>query len=57
MSDVDLKKIQKLIQEKEYSKIILEVEAQTTEKNRSAALHNLLGFCRASKSNHGKLVL
>ncbi len=42
MSDVDLKKIQKLIQEKEYSKIILEVEAQTIEKNRSAALHNLL---------------
>ena len=49
MSDVDLKKIQKLIQEKEYSKIILEVEAQTIEKNRSAAVHNLLGFCRASQ--------
>ena len=49
MSNVDLKNIQKLLQGKEYSKIILEIESQTVEKNRSAALHNLLGFCRASQ--------
>tara|TARA_E500000178_G_scaffold355176_1_gene426840 strand:- start:510 stop:2210 length:1701 start_codon:yes stop_codon:yes gene_type:complete len=49
MSNVDLKKIQKLLQGKEYSKIIFEIESQTVEKNRSAALHNLLGFCRASQ--------
>ena len=49
MSDVDLEKIQKLLQGKEYSKIIFEIEAKTAEKNRSAALYNLLGFCRASQ--------
>ena len=49
MSDVDLQKIQKLLQAKKYSNIILEIEAQTTEKNRPAALHNLLGVCRASQ--------
>ena len=49
MSDVDLEKIQKLLQGKEYSKIIFEIEAKTVEKNRSAALYNLLGYCRASQ--------
>ena len=49
MSGVDLQKIQKLLQAKKYSNIILEIEAQTTEKNRPAALHNLLGVCRASQ--------
>ena len=49
MSDVDLEKIQQLLQRKEYSKIIFEIEAKTDEKNRSAALYNLLGFCRASQ--------
>ena len=47
MSGVDLQKIQKLLQAKKYSNIILEVEGKTTEKNRPAALHNLLGVCRA----------
>ena len=49
MSDVDLSKIQKLFQEKKFSEIIFEIEGSTTEKNRSSALHNLLGVCRASQ--------
>ena len=49
MSDIDLSKIQKLFQEKKYSEIIFEIEGSTTEKNRSAYLHNLLGVCRASQ--------
>ena len=49
MAGIDLSKIQKLLQEKKYSKIIFEIEGQTSEKNRSAALYNLLGVCRASQ--------
>ena len=50
MSTVDLcQKIKKLFQEKKYSEIIFEIESSTSEKNRSAYLHNLLGVCRASQ--------
>ena len=49
MSGIDLPKIQKLLQEKKYSKIIFEIEGSTLEKNRPAYLHNLLGVCRASQ--------
>ena len=49
MSGIDLSKIQKLLQEKKYSKIIFEIEGLTLEKNRPAYLHNLLGVCRASQ--------
>ena len=49
MSDIDLPKIQKLLREKKYSKIILEIEGSTLDKNRPAYLHNLLGVCRASQ--------
>ena len=49
MSGIDLQKIQKLLREKKYSKIIFEIEGLTLEKNRPAYLHNLLGVCRASQ--------
>ena len=49
MSDVNMSKIKKLYQEKNYTEIILEIEKLTTEKNRSAILHNLLGVCYASR--------
>ena len=49
MSTVDFVKIQKLFQEEKFSEIIFEIETSTTEKNRPAALHNLLGVCRASQ--------
>ena len=49
MSGIDLSKIQKLLQEKKYSKIIFEIEGLSLEKNRPAYLHNLLGVCRASQ--------
>ncbi len=49
MSGIDLSKIQKLLQEKKFSKIIFEIEGLTKEKNRPAYLHNLLGVCRASQ--------
>jgi len=49
MSGIDLSKIQKLLQEKKYSKIIFEIEGLTLEKDRPAYLHNLLGVCRASQ--------
>ena len=49
MSTVDLLKIQKLFQQKQFSEIIFEIETLTSEKNRSPALHNLLGVCRASQ--------
>ncbi len=49
MSGIDLQKIQKLLREKKYSKIIFEIEGLTLEKNRPASLHNLLGVCRASQ--------
>ena len=49
MSGIDLPKIQKLLREKKYSKIIFEIEGLTLEKDRPAYLHNLLGVCRASQ--------
>ena len=49
MSGVNLFKLKKLLQEKKYSEIILDIESLTKEKNRSSALHNLLGVCRASQ--------
>ena len=49
MSDVDWSKLKKLLTEKRYSEIVLDVETSTTEKNRSPALLNLLGVCRASQ--------
>ena len=49
MSDVNLSKLKKLFQEKRYSQIVLDIEISTTESNRSPALHNLLGVCRASQ--------
>ena len=49
MSGIDLQKIQKLLREKKYSKIIFEIEGLTLEKNRPAYLHKLLGVCRASQ--------
>ena len=49
MPDVNLSKLKKLFQEKRYSEVILDIESSTTENNRSPALHNLLGVCRASQ--------
>ena len=49
MSDVNWLKIKKLLKEKRYSEIVLDIETSTTEKNRSSALLNLLGVCRASQ--------
>ena len=49
MSDVNLSKLHKLFQEKRYSEVVLDIESSTTENNRSSALHNLLGVCRASQ--------
>ena len=49
MSGIDLPKIQKLLREKKFSKIIFEIEGLTLEKDRPAYLHNLLGVCRASQ--------
>ena len=49
MSGIDLPKIQKLLREKKFSKIIFEIEGLTQEKDRPAYLHNLLGVCRASQ--------
>ena len=49
MSTIDLLKIQKLFQAKKFSEIIFEIETSTSEKNRSPALHNLLGVCRVSQ--------
>ena len=49
MSEMNLSKLKKLFQEKRYSEIIFDIESSTTEKNRSSALHNLLGVCRASQ--------
>ena len=48
MSGIDIPKIQKLLREKKFSKIIFEIERLTQEKDRPAYLHNLLGVCRAS---------
>ena len=49
MSTVDILKIQKLVQQKRFTDIIFEIESKTSEKNRSALLHNLIGVCRASQ--------
>ena len=49
MSTVDLLKIQKLFQARKFSEIIFEIETSSSEQNRSPALHNLLGVCRASQ--------
>ena len=35
MSDVNLPKLQKLFHEKRYTDVVFEIEALTTEKNRS----------------------
>ena len=44
-ADVDMQKLKKLFQEKRYSEVVFEIEASTSEKNRSSALYNLLGVC------------
>ncbi len=49
MSDVNLSKLKKLFDEKRYSDVVLDIESSTTENDRSPALHNLLGVCRASQ--------
>ena len=49
MSEVNLSKLKKLFQEKKYSEIVMDIELKTTENDRSPALHNLLGVCRASQ--------
>ena len=49
MSEVNLSKLKKLFEDKRYSEVALEIESLTTENNRSPALHNLLGVCRASQ--------
>ena len=49
MSDVNWSKLKKLLKEKRYSEIVLDIETSTTEKTRSSALLNLLGICRASQ--------
>ena len=49
MSDINLSKIKNFFKKKKYSEIIFEIETFSTEKNRSSALHNLLGVCRASQ--------
>ena len=49
MSDLNLAKLKKLFQDRRYSQVVLDIESSTTENNRSPALHNLLGVCRASQ--------
>ncbi len=49
MNDANLSKYKKLFYEKRYSEIILKLESSTTEKDRSPAILNLLGICRASQ--------
>ena len=49
MSDINMSKIKKLLNEKKYSEIIIEIKKFSTEKNRSSVLHNLLGVCHASR--------
>ena len=48
MTDANLSKYKKLFYEKRYGEIILELESSTIEKDRSPAILNLLGICRAS---------
>tara|TARA_B100000963_G_scaffold314494_1_gene293066 strand:- start:1831 stop:3528 length:1698 start_codon:yes stop_codon:yes gene_type:complete len=49
MSNIDFQKLKKLFHEKRYTDIIFEIEASTTEKDRTPVLDNLLGVCRASQ--------
>ena len=49
MSGIDIFKIKRFFQEKRFSEIIFEIESLTSEQNRSASLHNLLGVCRAAQ--------
>ena len=49
MPDVNLSKLKKLFEDKRYSEVVLDIESSTTENDRSPALHNLLGVCRASQ--------
>ena len=49
MSSIDIFKIKRFFQEKRFSEIIFEIESLTSEQNRSASLHNLLGVCRAAQ--------
>ena len=49
MSEMNLSKLKKLFQDKRYSEVVIDIETSTTENNRSPALHNLLGVCRASQ--------
>jgi len=49
MGDANLSKYKKLFYEKRYGEIILKLESSTTEKDRSPAILNLLGVCRASQ--------
>tara|TARA_B100001057_G_scaffold450727_1_gene493066 strand:- start:2962 stop:4662 length:1701 start_codon:yes stop_codon:yes gene_type:complete len=49
MSTVNLSKIKKLYQQKRFTDVVFEIESATSEKNRSALLHNFLGVCRASQ--------
>ena len=41
MSGIDLSKIQKLLQEKKFSKIIFEIEGLTKEKNRNINIYSI----------------
>ena len=50
MLDVDIQKLKRLFQEKRYSEVVFEIEASTTEKNRSSALYNLLGLRASQKA-------
>ena len=49
MPDVNLSKLKKLFEDKRYTDVVLDIESSTTENDRSPALHNLLGVCRASQ--------
>ena len=51
MTDANLSKIKKLLNEKKYGEIIIELESSTIEKKRSPTISNLLGVCRASKKD------
>ncbi|WP_179850705.1 hypothetical protein [Candidatus Pelagibacter communis] len=44
-----MQKLKKLFQEKKYSEVVFAIESFTTEKNRSAALYNILAVSRASQ--------
>ena len=54
MSSIDIFKIKKLFQEERFPEIIFEIESLTSEKTRSATLHNILGVCRVSQKARSK---